>query len=107
MPADVELVRGGVSGIGQAAAKRSLDDSLHDLLDDVRVGRGKIVAARRLGGEKGVGGKGDLGGDFLPGRFHALLVVILLILHCVGILIALGVERLRQLGAVAIQGVGL
>jgi hypothetical protein len=89
----VELVRDRTPGVGQAPAQRPLDDALDDLRRlGFAVGRRLAVPARPVG----LSSLGRLD------RASIILLVIDFIFH-----VALRIERLAQLAAVAVEGVGL
>ena len=86
MASDVELVRHGLAGVGQAAAHRTLHHALDDALDDA------LHFHHAL----------DDGGDH---RVVEALGVLFLADVLGGV--ALGAERLAELASVAVEGVGL
>ncbi len=108
-PATSNLCVMALARVGQAAAQRALDDALDDLLDRVWV-RGEIVALsdrgwrRRAVARNRRGGTGDVVGDFFLRGLHRFFVVFL---DVVQVFVALDVQRLAELAAVAVEGVGL
>jgi len=104
--ADIELVREGVTRVGQAATQRALDDALDDLLNHVGVGGDEIVADDFCSHGKPVGlahGLCDFIGDFFSCCFDG--VCVFFVGGLIEIVIALDVQRLRQLRSVAIERV--
>ncbi len=114
--ADIEAVGDAVAGIGKPTAHGAIDDPLDDALDHLHLGSARRLSRRSsrrgsplrgLGGREGASKCRDLGHHFPPQGlgFDGVLGFDLVQLGDLGI--GLGVERLAQLAAVAVEGIGL